>query len=536
MRIALINSPSLSVRPVSRSMAGGLGFDGSEGMLLPPLDLAIMAATLRQAGETVDLIDADPLGLNAGAVYARLEGHHWDFVVATVSLPTLEQDAAFLAELRRRHPSARIAGKTLVRDHAVLKALLERSTADLVIHGEADLTITDIAHGRSTGGTAWLDAGASGAGPSFQFDEGSPVEDLNQLPFPARDLLPNEHYIYPLLGTPVATLQTSRGCPYPCGYYCPYPLVEGVKWRSQTPERIVAELKDVVERQGITKIYFRDATFTLNQGRIVRLCDLIIASGWRLEWVCETRVDCLGDAVLEKMRAAGCVGLLVGVETGDEQVMHLREGKKGLTVPMLAHLREYTFRLGIRLHFLLIVGLPQETRESLVATYDLIQRYKPDTIGVTIITPYPGTPLHTEGLREGWIDSQQWKDYGGHQIPMHTPNLTRADMEAGKRFLEEGFALVQKRQVGGHSKPLEAMAQQHYERLLRWAYRLDGPVAQLRDVLAPDPRTTPLRWFDSSARPFPSVSSRRSTPVRMRPAISAFEPLKDVWSSSRATI
>ena len=179
----------------------------------------------------------------------------------------------------------------------VLKALLESSTADLVIHGEADLTITDIVYGRSKAGTAWLEAGAPGTVPSFRFDEGSPVEDLNQLPFPARDLLPNERYIYPLLGTPVATLQTSRGCPYPCGYYCPYPLVEGVKWRSQTPERIFAELKDVVEQQGITKIYFRDATFTLNQERVARLCDLIVAAGWPLEWVCETRVDCLGDTV-----------------------------------------------------------------------------------------------------------------------------------------------------------------------------------------------------------------------------------------------
>ncbi|NWF71975.1 MAG: glycosyltransferase [Nitrospirae bacterium] len=507
MRIALINSPSLSVRPVSRSMAGGLGFDGNEDMLLPPLDLAVMAATLLRTGETVDLIDADPLGLDAAAVYARLEGHQWDVVVGTVSLPTLEQDAVFLAELRRRHPGARIVGKTLVRDHGVLRALLERSEADLVIHGEADLTIADIVYGRGTAGTAWLESGSADTAPSLHFDEGSPVEDLNQLPFPARDLLPNERYRYPLLGTSVATLQTSRGCPYPCGYYCPYPLVEGVKWRSQTPERIFAELKDVVERQGITKIYFRDATFTLNQERIARLCDLIIAAGWALEWVCETRVDCLGDTLLEKMRKAGCVGLLVGVETGDEQVMNLREGKKGLTIPMLAHLREKTCLLGIRLHFLFIVGLPQETRESLVATYDLIQRYKPDTIGVTIITPYPGTPLHKEGLREGWIDSEQWKDYGGHQIPMHTPNLTRGDMEAGKQLLEEGFALLQRRQVGGHSKPLEAMAQQHYERLLRWAYRLDRPVAQLRDLLAAAPKlpqTSPQPTVNHAARQVPS--------------------------------
>lgn len=517
MRIALINSPSLTVRPVSRSMAGGLGFDGHDHMLLPPLDLAIMAATLRQAGETVELIDADPLRLDAAGVYARLEGHAWDLLVGTVSLPTLDQDASFLAETRRRYPKATIFAKTLVRDHHVLKVLLEKSMADLVIHGEADLTIADIAYGRSKAGTAWLEAASPGHAPSFHFDEGTPVEDLNRLPFPARDLLPNERYIYPLLGTPVATLQTSRGCPYPCGYYCPYPLVEGVKWRSQAPERIFAELKDIVEVHGITKIYFRDATFTLNQERVATLCDLIVAAGWPLEWVCETRVDCLGDPLLEKMRASGCVGLLVGVETGDEQVMHHREGKKGLTVPKLAHLREKTRQLGIRLHFLLIVGLPQETRESIVATYDLIQRYKPDTIGVTIITPYPGTPLYEEGIRQGWIESLQWKDYGGHQVPMHSPNMTREDMVASKRFLEEGFGLLQKRQVGGHSQPLEAVARQQYENLLRWAYHLEEPIAQFRQIVSeatqpPAPRPpVPIAPVASTTAPRPLTPSDPSS-------------------------
>jgi GT2 family glycosyltransferase/radical SAM superfamily enzyme YgiQ (UPF0313 family)/Flp pilus assembly protein TadD len=485
MHIALINSPSLSERPVSRSMAGGLGFDGNETMILPPLELAVMAATLRQDGETVELIDADPLRLSATDVYARLGERTWDLLLATVSLPTLQQDATFLAGLRRRHGGATIVAKTLIRDHAILRHLLEISTADFVIHGEADLTITDIVHGRSRSGTAWLEP--QSPGPPFsivRFEEGEPVKDLNVLPFPARDLLPNDRYVYPLLGAPVATLQTSRGCPFPCGYYCPYPLVEGVKWRAQTPERIFAELKDVVERQGITKIYFRDATFTLNQERVAKLCDFIATTEWNLEWVCETRIDCLGDALLEKMRRSGCVGLLVGVETGDERVMHLPEGKKGMTVPKLARVREKTRQLGIRLHFLLIVGLPQETRESLVATYDLIQRYKPDTIGVTIITPYPGTPLHEQGLREGWIDSHDWKDYGGHQVPMHTPNLMKEEMETGKRFLEEGFALLQRRQVGGHSAPLESLAKTHYENLLRWAYRLEEPIAQMRRILA----------------------------------------------------
>ena len=483
MHIGLINTPSLSRRPISRSMAGGLGFDGHDRMLLPPLDLAILAASLRSAGDTVELIDADPLRLDAPGVFVALTNAEWDALIATVSLPTLDQDAMFLSELRQRHPKAMILGKTMVRDHQVLEALLKKSGADLILHGEADLTIDRIVRGQSRSGTAWLESDGTGRADVFRFDAGEPVHDLNQLPVPARDLLPNDRYVYPLLGTPVATLQTSRGCPYPCGYYCPYPLVEGVKWRSQSAERIAAELKDVVERLQIRKIYFRDATFTLNQERIIRLCDLIIAAGWRLEWVCETRVDCLGDDLLRKMRAAGCVGILIGVETGDEEVMQHRDGKKGLTVPKLAHVRHTALELGIRLHFLLIVGLPKETRESIVATYDLIQRCKPDTIGVTIITPYPGTPLYEEGRREGWIDSHHWEDYGGHQAPMHTPNLSREELVAGKRFLEDGFAILQRRQVGGHSRPLEAMAAQHYEELLRWAYRLDEPIRELRQAV-----------------------------------------------------
>src|SRR5205085_6037617 len=120
---------------------------------------------------------------------------------------------------------------------------------------------------------------------------------------------------------------------------------------------------------------------------------------------------------------------------------------------------------------------------------------------------------------------------GGHQIPMHTPHLTRADMETGKRFLEEGFALFQKRQVGGHSKPLEAMAQQHYEHLLRWAYRLDGPVAQLQDVLALAPGSPKLVM----PKPSPAFSLREaSSPARF--ALSVIIPTYNRRAIVRKTL
>src|SRR5439155_1368303 len=107
-RVALVNTPSLRKRAVSRGMAGGLGFDGAETLVLPPLDLALMAATLRGAGFAVELIDADPLGLDDAQVYERLDGTSYAAIVASVSLPTLEADAAFLAGLGARHPEPRL--------------------------------------------------------------------------------------------------------------------------------------------------------------------------------------------------------------------------------------------------------------------------------------------------------------------------------------------------------------------------------------------------------------------------------------------
>jgi len=190
--------------------------------------------------------------------------------------------------------------------------------------------------------------------------------------------------------------------------------------------------------------------------------------------MCETRVDCLGDALLEQMAAAGCVGMLVGVETGDEAVMHHKEGKKGLTVPKLAHLRRRARELGIRLHFLLIAGLPHETRSSIVDTYDLVMRHDPDTIGLTVITPYPGTPLHAEAEREGWIESADWRDWGGHQVVMRTPHLSREDLARAKRFIDGGWALVERERREGASAEVARLRRRHYVELLTWAYGLDG--------------------------------------------------------------
>lgn len=469
--VCLINTPTLFKRPLSRSMAGGLGFDSSTSMILPPLDLAMAASTLRLKGYRVGLIDADPLRLDDEAVITLLKEGGFSSVLASVSLPTLENDCLFISNLRGLVD--KVVVKTLIRDEMLLNEILDRSGADFVIHGECDLNVDRIIEGETMAGAARKRAG------KLVMRNSRPIKNLDDLPMPAWDLLPLETYCYPLLGAGVMTMQTSRGCPFPCAYYCPYPLVEGRVWRHQSAERIYREIDGLVKQTDIRKILFRDATFTFNRDRILALCDLIIKHSPDITWWCETRVDRLDDEMLRSMKRAGCAGMNVGVETGDEKVMQ-SQAKRGLTAEKLTHLKSTAESLGLKLHFLLSMGFPNETKRSFVDTYDLIRKFRPQSLGITIMTPYPGTPLYKEAKEKGWIESRDWADYGGHQFVMRTDNLSRDDLRQGLKFLQMGSGLVHDSYAGAEPRALEEKGRRIYTSLLTWAFDLGPLQNQLR--------------------------------------------------------
>ena len=436
MKVLLINLPSKE-QPVVRDMAGGLGFDGSSSVVLPPLDLAYIAAVLLDKGHQVEIIDADAEGYTKEETHKVIRTKDADIVIATVSLPVLYQDCAFIKDLRT-YFNGKIIVKTNINHPPILKEILERSLANLCIYGECELVIDEVISGKEKRGTAYMDSG------TFQMEPNLLVEDMDSLPLPARSLLDNSKYGYVLLGDNVTTMQTSRGCPFPCGYYCPYPLVQGKKWRCRSPEHVIKEIKDIVYNHKINKILFRDATFTLDKNRTHLICDLIIAEKFDIKWWCETRVDCLDESLMQKMKSAGCVGINVGVETGAPEVMET-QAKIGLTLDKLKFIREKARDVGLDLHFLLMVGLPKETKTSIYKTYQLIKELKPETIGVTIVTPYPGIPLYFEAKQKGWIETENWSEYGGHKPVMHTDTLTSKDLYYARKMLNRIFYYMTKR-------------------------------------------------------------------------------------------
>ncbi len=501
MRILLINTPAQTDRPVSRSMMGGLGFGTSQAMMLPPIDLALLAAVLRDGHHEVRLLDPDAAGLPRTQALRLAAEFRPDATVASASLPTLDGDATFLAALRETTGSP-VYAKIALRDPWFLRTLLKTSGAAAALVGEPDFLIPDILAGRTKEGTAELDADTVTFHPSIR------IENLDGLPFAARDLLPHGPYAFPLLGAGLTTMQTSRGCPYPCGFYCPYPLVEGVKWRPMSPTRVVDEIEDFVRRLGITRILFRDATFTLSEERVQSLCDEIRRRSLPVEWWCETRADLLSEPLLESMHAAGCRGINVGVESGDEAVMQ-SVGKRGLTLETLHRVRGRAGTLGLKLHFLLQVGLPGETRKSALDTLDLIGNLRPDSVGLTYTTPYPGTPMWEQSRAKGWISSTRPEDYDAHTPILRTGTLTHDEIVVSHQAIRCGIALAGEGRTGGTE-----WRQLRLE-LLRWA--LDLPCRK-----APSSPPSETRRLMSSGSPTPRIS--------------VILPTKNRWNVLRRTL
>ena len=438
MRVFLLNSPD-DENPISRDMAGGLGFDRSKRTILPPLDLLSYATYLDLKGFSVALLDTQVESLSLEQIRQKVCQFHPEAVILTVSLPSIDTDILFAKSLRSQLPSdCRVVLKTGIRHPRILEKILRDSDCAYCITGECDLTIDQILTEKTCRGTSRILN-------DWFYEEKEPLlEDLDQLPVLNREFLKNEKYCYPRLGFKTTTMQTSRGCPFKCSYYCPYPLVQGKKWRAMTAPRILRELETMIEEQQIRNVFFRDATFTLNKSRIRDLCRLILSSSLNIAWWCETRVDCLDKELLDLMQEAGCAGMNIGIETGDESLM-ADLAKQGLGLADVVSLTEYCKKIGIKLHFLLMLGLPGETKRSLFETFKLVDQMEPESIGTTTVTPYPGTQLYADAIKNNWIVNPDLNSFGGHGYNMQINPLTSDDLKFAMERIHEICRIKQTR-------------------------------------------------------------------------------------------
>lgn len=417
----------------------------------PPLGLAYSAAVLRQAGHEVEIHDGLVLGTGAKAMRQLLLRSRPDLVGISVYSPT-RYEAFRLAQLVRETLGA---GVPIVTGGPHVSVAAEDTlrhvpAIDYVVSGEGEFTLLELVEcleaSRGVAEVAGLFSRVDGdvvSGPP----RGN-IKELDDLPPPARDLLPMRSYRTRMPSTmrQCTTLLTSRGCPARCTF-CTRDWFSR-ETRMHSPEYILGEVEEVIAKWGIRGIVFQDDTFTLNKKRIFALCDLIQSRGMKFEWLATTRVDCLNLELMKAMKAAGCRVLTFGAESMNPQT--LKWLKKGFTVEQVHRAVAWAKEVGLTVRCTYLMGIGDETEEDLMRSIKLARELEVSKLKANVgLSVYPGTPLYPMAIEAGVLSADysfakgyedEGKRYGNGETPRwYTPHVPLERLLELRRETEVNF-------------------------------------------------------------------------------------------------
>ncbi len=215
------------------------------------------------------------------------------------------------------------------------------------------------------------------------------IHNLDELPFLARDLVLNCNYdTYR-----VHCLSTARGCPYLCSFCADKKFWEG-KVRRRSVDNVLRELKLIEEKYKVDFVDFDDGTFTYDKKYLQTFCNSLINEKLTIKWRCTARYDNLDEDLLKLMKRANCCGLYFGLESGSDRI--LKSVNKNTTVEQIIRVSEMVYNSGIPSVTSVLLGLPNESKEDMKETINLMQTIKTDIFDVNSYIPLPGSPLWDE--------------------------------------------------------------------------------------------------------------------------------------------
>jgi anaerobic magnesium-protoporphyrin IX monomethyl ester cyclase len=375
------------------------------GVVAPPLGISYMAAVLEDNGFEVNIIDASALDMTWQDLEEELKGNNSQVVAITALTPTIEQAKKTAQLVRKCHPQTKVVmgGYHPTFNH---QELLKTDYVDIVIMGEGEYTFLEVVETlKQKGDLSQVKGIAYG-------DVVTPtrplIMDLDELPFPARHLLPMDHYKMLNMKTGMATMITSRGCPMQCSF-CASAALHGSKMRLRSAKNIVDEMEHLVHDHNVDTIAFMDDTFTLNHRRVEAICQEIKDRNLDVYWGCTARVDTLSGDLLEIMSDAGCITLFMGVESADQQM--LDSTNKNITIEKIRQAFQLSKEHKIRTIASVVLGMPGDTKDSIKRTVNFVRELNPSYAVFSLATPYPGTRFYKESVEKNLIKVKDWSKF-----------------------------------------------------------------------------------------------------------------------------
>src|SRR6266478_231825 len=214
-------------------------------------------------------------------------------------------------------------------------------------------------------------------------------------------------------------------------------LISGHAWRTRSVDNVVQEVKNTLEYfPQMKEIFFDDDTFNIRRDRAIELSQKF--KPLKFQWSCTARCHSKYEE-LKAMADGGARLFIVGFESGDAQI--LKNIKKGATVEMAREFMKNCKKVGIKVHGDFIIGLPGETKETIEKTIDFAKELDCETIQVSLAHAMPGTELHEQMSKDGFLRVEALADNSGHQLPhIEYPHLSKADMMDGvNRFYDDYY-------------------------------------------------------------------------------------------------
>ncbi len=364
----------------------------------PPLGVAYLAAALREAGHEVDIFDATFVKRPLEALKRKLQGSSYDLIGISV-LTSMLSGAAEVGKVCREYSDAVICAGG---PHATVEpeSTLGLECIDGVMVGEGEELIVRLAAA----------GGDFSKVPQMWYRDGErlvrgepmePIADLDEVPFPARDLLDMRRYMeiwyqldavkYGLRGTSIIA---SRGCPFDCAYCQPtLRSIFGKRVRRRSPENIVRELVELKREYNPDGVMWLDDTFLLDKGWMRELCAGMVDADLGLMWGANVRADVADKDMLAEMQKAGLRIVHVGIESASQRILD-EMYQKGITIAQVRRAVGDAHELGLRVRGYFMMGAPTETVEELRATVRLANELPLDDVTFSITTPLPHTHLY----------------------------------------------------------------------------------------------------------------------------------------------
>ena len=431
---------------------------------IPPLSLAYLAAVLQKEDIEVQIMDHLVSKYTPDKLRRELEQFKPDIVGATCVTLNYPTASRIMHVCKNFDPNIVTMLGGPHATFALNETLLRAPWIDLIVTGEGERTLVDLVRAIEKGkdyhqvpGIAFRSNGAV-----VKTEPRPLIEDLNELPLPARNLLPLSKY--KALEAP-CTVITSRGCPFKC-IFCSGPRLFGRRVRFRDPELVLDEIEQINKEYGFQKINIVDDTFTLNERHAKAICDGIIKRNIKITWNVFARADTVNLKMLSHMREAGCEWLLYGAESGNPEI--LKTIKKGTTPDTLRQGTRIATEAGIKVFNSFIFGLPGETPEtahqSMEFAKELDEKYGAK-YGFHILSPLPGTELYEKpkeyGLR---ILSRDWTKYDANQPITETEHMKKELVVALIRDYDRAIAYamdeIQQKAKNGDPESMERMHKQ----------------------------------------------------------------------------